>query len=136
MNKLVATNKKFMPHDVSVDVTSTFDFKKIAVFRALQLGDMLCIIPTVRAIRHAYPKATITLIGLPWQKDFVARFPDYFDEFITFPGWPGLPEQGWNAEASVSFLREMQEEKFDLVLQMQGNGILTNSMCLLWNGKL
>jgi ADP-heptose:LPS heptosyltransferase len=124
-----------MPHDDDA-VIRDFNFEKIAVFRALQLGDMLCIIPTIRAVRHAYPKAAITLIGLAWQKDFVARFPEYFDEFIDFPGWPGLPERSWDAEACVSFLSSMQQRKFDLVLQMQGNGILTNSMCLLWNGKL
>lgn len=111
------------------------EISSIAIFRALQLGDMLCIIPTVRAIRAAFPKASITLIGLPWQIDLVKRFPNYFDSFVEFPGWPGLPEIPWEAERSVAFLKKMQERKFDLVFQMQGNGILTNSMCLLWDGK-
>ncbi|HEY0742108.1 MAG TPA: glycosyltransferase family 9 protein [Chryseosolibacter sp.] len=111
------------------------EISSIAIFRALQLGDMLCIIPTVRAIRAAYPEASITLIGLPWQIDLVKRFPNYFDSFVEFPGWPGLPEIPWEAERSVAFVKTMQERKFDLVFQMQGNGILTNSMCLLWDGK-
>jgi ADP-heptose:LPS heptosyltransferase len=107
----------------------------IAIFRALQLGDMLCIIPTIRAVRCAFPNARITLIGLAWQRDLVKRFEKYFDSFIEFPGWPGLPERPWEANTSIEFLQRMQQLKFDLVLQMQGNGILTNSMCLLWGAK-
>lgn len=108
---------------------------KIAIFRALYFGDTLCIIPTVRAIRAAFPTAEITLIGLPWQKDIVHRFPDYFDRFIRFPGWPGLPEQPVEVHRAVRFLRRMQRESFDLVFQLQGNGSITNTMCLLWGGR-
>jgi ADP-heptose:LPS heptosyltransferase len=105
---------------------------KIAVFRALFLGDMLCIIPTVRAIRLSYPTAIITLVGLSWQRELMERFALYFDEFLEFPGWPGLPEQTYDPQTVVAFLNHMQEKRFDIVLQMQGNGELTNSMCMLW----
>jgi ADP-heptose:LPS heptosyltransferase len=56
----------------------------------------------------------------------------YFDRFIEFGGWPGLPEKSFEPNEAVQFLQRMQSEKFDLVLQMQGNGLLTNAMCLLW----
>ena len=91
---------------------------RIAIFRALYLGDMLCIIPTVRAVRKAYPRAQIYLVGLPWQKDFVSRFPHYSDEFIEFPGWPGLPEQALNTARIAKFLNEIRRYEFDLILQM------------------
>jgi ADP-heptose:LPS heptosyltransferase len=109
--------------------------KKIAIFRALYLGDMMCIIPTVRAIRKAYPHAEITLIGLPWQTQFVKRFSKYFNEFIEFPGWPGLPEQEPKEEKIASFLTEVQSKQFDIIFQMQGNGMPTNEMCMRWGGK-
>lgn len=111
------------------------DYSKIAIFRALHLGDMLCIIPAVRAIRSAYPKAEITLVGLPWQKDFVARFPAYFDRFIAFPGWPGLPEQEPDGDHIIAFLRDVRKCQFDLVCQMHGNGVITNTLCMLWGAK-
>lgn len=107
---------------------------KIAIFRALHLGDMLCVIPAVRAIRTAFPEAKIVLIGLAWQRDFVQRFSKYFNEFIEFPGWPGLPEQEPDVEKIINFLWYIRKEKFDLIFQMQGNGDITNSMCMLWGG--
>lgn len=108
---------------------------KIAIFRALYLGDMLCIIPTVRAIRQAWPQTDITLIGLPWQVDFARRFSHYFNTFIEFPGWPGLPEQKLDKVKILQFLEKVRNEHFDIVFQLHGNGIITNSMCLLWGGK-
>lgn len=109
--------------------------RKIAIFRALYLGDLLCIIPTVRSIRAAYPQAEIIMIGLPWQRQFVERFQHYFDRFVEFPGWPGLPEQSVNVKIIPEFLKRMQQEEFDLVLQMQGNGVGTNLMCSLFGAK-
>ena len=106
--------------------------KKIAVFRTLQLGDMLCAIPAIRSLRTAYPAAHITLLGLPWAKSLITRFPDYFDEFIHFPGYPGLPEQTFNSHEFLEFLSVTQRESYDLALQMQGNGTLVNPMMELF----
>src|SRR3569833_463168 len=104
--------------------------KKIAVFRALQLGDLLCSVPALRALRRAFPTSEITLIGLPWAEGFVARFHKYIDHFIHFPGYPGLPEQEYDERAFYYFLEEVREAQFDLLLQMQGNGTIVNEMLM------
>ncbi|MCL5784563.1 MAG: glycosyltransferase family 9 protein [Patescibacteria group bacterium] len=101
---------------------------KIAVFRALKLGDLLCCVPALRSLRRAYPKAEITLIGLPWAKDFALRFNHLIDKFVEFPGYPGLRESAGNLRGIVKFVTQMQEENFDLVIQMHGNGKVTNSL--------
>lgn len=102
--------------------------RKIAVFRALQLGDMLCSVPAFRALRAAYPDAEIVLLGLPWAKSFTEQFSAYFDGFIHFPGYPGLPEQPFDQLAWQQFVNQMRKEDFDLILQMQGNGSVVNQM--------
>jgi ADP-heptose:LPS heptosyltransferase len=111
------------------------EIKKIAIFRALQLGDMLCAIPAIRALRKAFPEANITLIGLPWAKTLCALYPQYFNDFIPFPGYPGLPEQAFDAIEFYGFLGKVQSEGFDLVLQIQGSGVISNAIVSLFNAK-
>lgn len=108
---------------------------KIAVFRALQIGDLLCAIPAIRSLKMAIPNAHITLIGLPWSQDFVKRFDKYFDDFLEFPGFPGLPEREYSPQEVVDFIDRMQKEKFDLCLQMQGDGSIVNPLIELFGAK-
>jgi ADP-heptose:LPS heptosyltransferase len=106
------------------------NIRKIAVFRALQLGDLLCAVPALRALRQAYPDAEIVLLGLPWSTAFVNRFSVYVDSMIHFPGYKGLPEQPYDEAAFQSFVSHMCRERFDLLLQMQGNGTIVNDFIL------
>lgn len=105
------------------------------MLRALQLGDMLCAVPALRALRAAAPEARVSLVGLPWASEFCARFPAYIDEFIPFPGYPGLPEQDPELDAIPLFIERMQARRFDLVLQLHGSGGVTNPLTLLFGAK-
>ncbi len=109
---------------------------RIAVLRALQLGDLLCAVPAIRALRATDPRTSLTLIGLPWARALAARFARYFDGFIEFPGLPGLPERACDTAALPGFLEQMNRQKFDLVVQMHGDGRLTNPLCALMGGKV
>ncbi len=108
----------------------------IGVFRALQLGDILCAVPAFRAIRYAFPKARVTLIGLPWSKTLLPRFHNYFDEILEFPGYPGLPEQTPRLPLLPEFLIKMQERRFDLAIQMHGNGVIVNPLVIIFGARV
>jgi ADP-heptose:LPS heptosyltransferase len=104
------------------------DVQSLAVFRALLLGDMLCAVPALRALRQALPAARITLVGLPWARQFAARFPGYVDEFVAFPGHPLLPEQPVRQDQLSRFYADMCERHFTLAVQLHGSGEISNEI--------
>ncbi len=105
--------------------------RRIAVFRALQLGDMLCAVPALRALRARAPHARITLVGLPWAASFVERFPMYVDDLLAFPGFPGYPEQEGTVESLLDFLGQARERRFDMAIQLHGSGEISNRIVAL-----
>jgi ADP-heptose:LPS heptosyltransferase len=109
--------------------------RSIAIFRALQLGDLLCAVPAFRALRCALSQAKVTLIGLPWAKSFVSRFNHYINDFVAFPGYPGLPEQAPRIDEIPDFLSSLQRRRFDLVIQLHGSGTQTNAITALFGAK-
>ncbi len=109
--------------------------RTIAVFRALQLGDLLCAVPAFRALRAAFPEAEVTLIGLPWSRELVRRFDAYLDAFIEFPGYPGLPERPVERDRLPAFFTAVQRARFDLALQLHGSGRITNAVVFRFGAR-
>ncbi len=103
---------------------------KVILLRASRIGDFLCAVPAFRALRSALPQAEITLLTLPMLKDLADRLP-YFDRVILFPGYPGIAEQFFDPGRTARFFQEMQAERFDLAVQMQGSGVYSNPFMLM-----
>ena len=109
---------------------------RIAVLRALQLGDMLCAVPALRALRAAFPESELVLVALPWAREIVDRFDVYLDDLLELPGWPGLREApSPRGEDVARFLSEARARQFDLSLQLHGSGEVTNPLALLLGAR-
>lgn len=100
--------------------------RRIAVLRALHLGDLLCAVPALRALRAAAPQARITLIGLPWAADFARRYRHCVDDFAVFPGFAGFVEAEGDYRALKRFARWARAQHFDLAIQLHGSGAQSN----------
>lgn len=107
------------------DPTNGWQPARIAVLRALKLGDLLCATPALRALRRRFPAAEITLIGLPWAEDLVRRLPA-LDRLAAFPGYPGIPEAEAPPARTAAFLDAARAYHYDLAIQMHGDGNVSN----------
>lgn len=109
--------------------------RNIVVLRALPLGQMLCAVPALRALRTECPRASITLVGLPSTRSLCDRLSHYIDDFVPFPGFPGLPEQSPHPPAFARFILEMRSRTFDLAVQMHGDGHISNRVTRLLGAR-
>ncbi len=110
--------------------------RHLVVVRALPgLGDLLCVVPALRALRAEFPEAEIDLLGLPTAQAFVQRFSHYVNGLIEFPGFPGIKERPTAVRELPAFLAQMHSRTIDLALQMHGSGIVTNPFTLLLGAR-
>jgi ADP-heptose:LPS heptosyltransferase len=100
--------------------------RRIAIFRALFLGDLLMSAPAWRALRSHFPAAEISLIGLPWAEQLLAHMPGLIDRLVPFAGYQGIDEVPAAAERTARFLQEQRAHSYDLAIQMHGDGSVSN----------
>lgn len=110
--------------------------RRLAVVRALYLGDMLVAVPALRALRQRFSRAEITLIGLPWAASFAARFSRYVDGFVPFAGYPGIAEVEVDPARTRAFVREQRARRYDLVVQLHGSGRASTPLALALGGRM
>lgn len=109
--------------------------ERIAIMRALPgLGDFLCFIPALRALRAAWPNSELSLISLPHIQPLAHRFAHYVDELLVFPGFPGISECPVDRSGLITFLTATRG-CFDLALQMHGSGEMSNHFVDLLGAK-
>lgn len=110
---------------------------RILVVRSLPgLGDLLCSVPALRALRAAFPNSQISFLGLPELRWFGDRFSHLIDQWVEFPGYPGIPE-GWKGvEGIPSFVTVQHAQNYDLAIQLHGNGSYINPFLVLLGAKV
>lgn len=107
---------------------ASVQLRRIGVFRARKFGDMLCATPVLRAVAAAWPKARITLIGLPAAQGLAQRLASV-DDFEPFLGWtqPAGTPRAYQAAQRV-FQRRMRSHRFDLIVQLHDPGETSNAL--------
>lgn len=108
---------------------------RIALFRPLGVGSLLCAVPAFRALDAAYPDAHFTLIGVPRVRELAARLRRYLDAFAAFPGFPGIPDCELDLDAVPGFFERMKIQRFDLAIQMHGAGEIANPLMVLMGAE-
>ncbi len=107
--------------------------RKIAVLRANAVGDFICTLPALEALRAAYPKAEIVLLGKRWHADFLKDRPGPVDRVVVVPPYPGVsepPDSELHKDEVDRFFGLMQRERFDLAIQVHGGGGNSNPFLL------
>ncbi|MFN8472463.1 MAG: glycosyltransferase family 9 protein [Anaerolineae bacterium] len=110
--------------------------RRIAVFRALALGDLMLSVPAFRALRRRFPDAEISYLGLPWSRALMRRFTAYVDRVVEFAGYPGIDEVPYDSQRTERFLAEQQAYDYDVVIQMHGSGQASNPFALALGGRI
>lgn len=111
-----------------------FPVRKVAILRASRIGDFLCAVPALRALHAKLPNAELHMITLPLLQTYAGRL-SLLSRVWPFPGFPGIAEQLFDARTATDFLRQMQRERFDLAIQMQGTGVHSNPFVLLLGAR-
>ena len=111
------------------------EIQTIVIFRSGELSQMLRSVPAFHALRKEFAHASITLVGLAQEKEFVKRFTHLIDDFIEFPGFPEIKKNKVLPEMVLQFLQKVQARKFDLAIQMQGENHRANRLTKLFRAK-
>lgn len=92
--------------------------KRICIHRVGQIGDIVCAIPAMLAIRHAYPEAELTLLtspgakGNPGAKELLSNA-----KWINHL-WVYHSDDINSPKKILSFINELGEKKFDAWFQL------------------
>ncbi len=70
------------------------------------------------------------MIGLETARSFYSRIPQWVDEFIEFPGFPGIHEDAIEIRKIAPFIEVCQDKSFDAILQMS-DGVDTIAQALM-----
>lgn len=92
------------------------------------LGDLLCSVPALRALRRHRPDLRVTVITWPEMAPVVDRMSAYVDELLAFPGADGIPERVPDRAGWSLFLAQARARRFDLAVQCYGDNPAANDV--------
>lgn len=99
------------------------------------LGDLLCTVPAVRALRAARPDLHVGLATWPEMAGVVRRMSPWVDELVPFPGAPGIPERPPDGTFE-QWAGAVSARGWDLALQVYGDNPAANAVTAATGARL
>ena len=93
------------------------------------MGDLLCHLPALRALRARLPDAHVAFVSFAAAAWVADRQAEVIDEFIAFPGFPGIDERPADHAAIEPFVAAMRARRFDLAVQLHSGYPAVNLLC-------
>jgi ADP-heptose:LPS heptosyltransferase len=116
--------------------------ERVGIYRIGNIGDILCALPAMYAIRQAYPSARLTLIsspgkqGMPGAKELL-QGADWLDELVIY-----YSKQMETRQQHLEFIHNLRRKKFDVWIELPNdlvtirhalrNMLLARSSGALW----
>ncbi len=96
------------------------EYSNILIIKMSSLGDIIHALPFAAALRHRFPRATISWLVHPQFSAFVPEAP-LIDEVLYFDK-AAFKKMGWNEKIAYAKAKrqELHSKKFDLVIDLQG----------------
>lgn len=96
-----------------------------------QLGDMLCAVPLLRALRLAFPRSHLCLMAGPGNRDVMMHC-RYVDELLTYDKSALIGRRGLRPAGLHRLWKELRSKRFDLVLVPSTVSTSFTSDALAW----
>ncbi|MBL7147236.1 MAG: glycosyltransferase family 9 protein [Nanoarchaeota archaeon] len=96
------------------------DIQNILIIRIDHIGDVITTIPSLRALRKAFPKAKISVMVRSLTKDLLIKCP-YINELIIYnPPW-FRGKKNLNILKAIKFFKKLRKRNFDLAIDFRGD---------------
>lgn len=91
-----------------------------------QMGDMVCALPALHALRRRYPAARLIFVAAPITEELLAGHPD-IDALYVF-----RKQEMWQPRQAAAFLRALRRPRPDLAVVMTTVSFSTTSALIAW----
>lgn len=118
------------------------NLKNILFIRMDHLGDIICTLPSLKALKEKFPNSKITFLGASWSCQPLKANPHLYDDLIIWDApWHDKKNKfKLGPKALIKFLFflfKIRKQNFDLVIQPRGEGMnvvlstLIKSKCVI-----
>ncbi|MDQ1090282.1 glycosyltransferase family 9 protein [Siphonobacter sp. SORGH_AS_1065] len=107
--------------------------KKIGVFKTASMADLPNDIRLFRSLKSSFPEATLVWISSKDSKELVKRFSGVVNEYINCPNYANHNHSHLNFSW---FTEAMQQQQWDVIIQIDSNKPSVDKWLELWNPRL